>query len=96
MSQKRNNTDGFPTRIRHRLDILGSWVANKEVCTVSWRTDVGGIYQRTTILRDIYQKNEHWILALESGPLIPVAQVLGVKPGTLPDPSRLEGHPGKL
>lgn len=93
MSQKRNNTDGFPARTKDRLDILAFWLETKEVCTVSWRSSEGGLYQRTSILRDILQKNEEWIIALESGPLIPVEQLLGVIPGTLPDPPRLEGHP---
>ncbi len=93
MSQKRNNADGFPAKTKDRLDILVFWVETKEVCTVSWRSSEGGLYQRTSILRDIFQKNEEWIIALESGPLIPVEQLLGAIPGTLPDTPRLEGHP---
>ncbi len=82
MSQKRNNTDGFPARTGDCLDILGSYIESKEVCTVSWRSDAGGIYQCTTVLRDIFQKKKDWILALEAGPLIPVRQISGVRAGT--------------
>jgi len=95
MSQKRNKTDGFPAGTADRLVILGIWIASKEVCTVSWRSSEGGVYQRTTILREVFQKDDGWVLAIESGPLLPVTQLLGVSPGTLPDPHRLEHQSGK-
>jgi len=95
MSQKRNNTDGFSAGTDVCLDILGSYVVTKEVCTVSWHSSEGGLYERTSILRDIYQKDGDYIVALESGPQILLKQFLGIKPGTLPHSSRLEDQPGK-